>query len=110
MGKRSKIKYSKTATVFETSRKVQDKVIPAMTKDQVKEYEKSHDNMCRSLRILYERGLMSKKKYKSVCVNLTSTGGSVQTAKLVYDVKLKAFIKSVDMLTSMILQLSFAMA
>ena len=39
---------------------------------------------------------MSKKKYKSVCVNLTSTGAPVQTAKLVYYDKLIAFIKSVD--------------
>ena len=72
------------------------RVIPAITKEQVKQYEESHDNMCRSLRILYEKGLMSKKKYKSVCVNLTSTGAPVQTAKLVYYDKLIAFIKSVD--------------
>jgi hypothetical protein len=81
---------------FDTSRKVQDKVIPDITKGQVKEYEESQDNMCRSLKILYAKGLLSKKKYKSVCVNLSSTGSSVQTVKLVYYDKLIDFIKSVD--------------
>ena len=81
---------------FFTSRKVQDKVIPVITKGQVKEYEESQDNMCRSLKILYAKGLLSKKKHKSVCVNLSSTGSSVQTVKLVYYDKLIDFIKSVD--------------
>ncbi|XP_028403961.1 uncharacterized protein LOC114526558 [Dendronephthya gigantea] len=54
---------------FDTSRKIQDKVIPAITKAQVKEYEKSQDNLCRSLKVLYEDGLMSKKKYKSLLQN-----------------------------------------
>lgn len=52
--------------------------------------------MCRSLKILYAKGLLSKKKHKSVCVNLSSTGSSVQTVKLVYYDKLIDFIKSVD--------------
>ena len=39
---------------------------------------------------------MSKKKCKSVCVNLTSTGALIQTAELVYYDKLIVFLKSVD--------------
>ena len=42
------------------------------------------------------KGALCQRRNISVCVNLTSTGGSVQTAKLYYYDKLIAFIKSVD--------------
>lgn len=86
---------------FETSPKVQNKVMPCLSKAQVKKYEESDENMCRSLKILYAKGLLSKEKYKSVCVNIRSlkfgpSGQSIVNPKLVYYDKLIAFIKSVD--------------
>ena len=81
---------------FDTSPKVHDKIIPSITQAQVKKYEESQETICRSLKILYQKGLLSKKKYKSVCVSIRSTGQSVVTAKLVYYDKLVHFIKSED--------------
>ncbi|CAB4036361.1 Hypothetical predicted protein, partial [Paramuricea clavata] len=84
-------------TYLDKSRKIRSKVIPSLMSKQVKEYQDSNDNMCRSLKILYEDGLLAKKKYKSICRNVKATvGQSITNPKLVYYDKLIAFIKSVD--------------
>lgn len=82
----------------ETSPKMQSKVIPAIVSKQVKQNEASQDNMCRSLKILYEKGLLSKEKYKAICRNIqTKFSESLSTPRLVYYDKLIAFIKSVNL-------------
>lgn len=92
----------KLQSCFETSSKIQEKVIPAITKTQVKKYEESQDNMVRSLKILYGNGLISKDKYKSVCRNIVTSvnsgqsGSGIFNPKLVYYDKLIAFVKSLD--------------
>lgn len=84
-------------TYLDKSPKIRSKVIPSLMSKQVKEYQDSNDNMCRSLKILYEDGLLAKKKYKSICRNVKATvGQSITNPKLVYYDKLIAFIKSVD--------------
>lgn len=95
-----------------TSPKVNNKIIPSMLKSQsqAKLYENSKDNTCRSLKVLYERGLLTKEKYKSICRNMAAVSTSVSSStdsepnfsnvyspKLVYYDKLIAFIKSIDM-------------
>jgi competence protein ComGC len=45
------------------SKVCQSKVLPAIVRDKVKEYEKNKSNEIRSVRTLYEGGLLSKKEY-----------------------------------------------
>ncbi len=83
---------------LEKSPKVQRKIIPPMVNKQVKKAEESESNMCRSLKILYEKGLLSKEKYKAICKNIQAkVGEGISTPKLVYYDKLIAFIKSVNL-------------
>ena len=97
---------------FLTSPKVNHKVIPSMlkSKSQAKLYENSKDNTYRSLKVLYEKGLLTKEKYKSTCRNVATVSTSVSSStdsepnfsnvfcpKLVYYDKLIAFIKSINM-------------
>ncbi|XP_028394468.1 uncharacterized protein LOC114518661 [Dendronephthya gigantea] len=84
----------------EASPKMQ-KIIPMVVKTKTKEYEESHSNLVRSLKVLYTKGLLSKEKYKAICrsiisVPCTESSPSVSSAKLVYYDKLIAFVKSVD--------------
>ncbi len=77
------------------------KIIFKVTKAQTKRYEESQDNLVRSLKVLYAKGLLSKEKYKDVCRSLvqdtgTEASASVPQSKLVYYDKLIAFVKSVD--------------
>lgn len=82
----------------ETSLKMQSKIIPAIVNKQVKQHEESQDNMCRSLKILYAKGLLSKEKYKAICRNIQAKfGESISSPKLVYYDKLIAFIRSVNL-------------
>lgn len=41
-------------------------IIPNIVKAKIKEYEKSKENRVRSMRVLYEGGLISKRKYTSI--------------------------------------------
>ncbi len=77
------------------------KIISKVTKAQTKRYEESQDNLVRSMKVLYAKGLLSKEKYKDVCRSLvqdtgTEASASVPNTKLVYYDKLIAFVKSVD--------------
>lgn len=42
------------------------RIIPDIVKKKVKEYENSKENEIRSIRVLYEGGIMSKKKYSTL--------------------------------------------
>ena len=84
-------------TYLDRSSKIRSKVIPSIISKQVKEFEGGKHNICRSLKVLYEDGLISKKKYKSISRNVKATvGQSLSNPKLVYYDKLIAFIKPVD--------------
>ena len=48
-------------TYLGKSPKVQDKVIPVLVSNHTKEYEKSNENKCCSLKVLYENGLVAKR-------------------------------------------------
>lgn len=79
------------------SPKVSDKVVPGIVKNHTKGYEESNENKCRSLKILYQNGLLAKEKYKSICRNIkTKLDQSLPNPRLVYYDKLIAFIKSED--------------
>ena len=43
-----------------------EKIIPSIVKGKFKEFEKSQSNRVRSLRVLYEGGLIGKRKYTSI--------------------------------------------
>lgn len=94
----------KLQSCFETSLKIQEKVIRAITKTQVKTYEESQDNIVRSL-TNHGNGRISKDKYKSVCRNIVismksnpswQSGSGIFNPKLVYYDKLIAFVKLLD--------------
>ena len=42
------------------------KIIPGIAKGKIKHYEQSKGNTVKSLRVLYEGGLISKRKYTSI--------------------------------------------
>ena len=48
------------------SKKCMDSVVPSIVNSKVKEYEKSKANKIRSMRVLYESGLLGKRKYTSI--------------------------------------------
>ena len=41
-------------------------IIPNVIKSKIKDYERSKENQVRSMRVFYEGGLISKKKYTSI--------------------------------------------
>ena len=43
-----------------------NEIIPNLIKGKIKDYEKSTENQVRSMRVLYEGGLISKRKYTSI--------------------------------------------
>ena len=48
------------------SKRCMNSVIPSLLKCKVKDYEKSQANQIRSMRVLYDSGLLGKRKYTSV--------------------------------------------
>lgn len=48
------------------SNRCMSSVIPSIINSKVKEYEKSEANQIRSMRVLYESGLLGKRKYTSI--------------------------------------------
>ena len=59
---------------IETSQICMKKVLLNVIRKQVSECEKSESNKIRSVRVLYEGGLMTKKKYTALCVIVPSRG------------------------------------
>jgi hypothetical protein len=45
------------------SETVNKKIMPSIVKSETELYQSGNDNICRSLKILYERGLLTKEKY-----------------------------------------------
>ena len=48
-----------------SSKKMMRQIIPDVVRESITEYEKSQDNLIRSIDVLYSGGLMSKAKYKA---------------------------------------------
>ena len=90
------------------STKINEKVVPSLTNVAVRAFEKSADNVNRSVMILYRGGLMSKAKYNSVLSSLmykTGVDSKKKRCKLSNGVllpklppykDLMKFIKSID--------------
>ena len=49
------------------STRMKNRVLPKLHNHRVKEYEKSDENLTRSISIYYSGGVMGKKKYRAVC-------------------------------------------
>ena len=63
---------SKLASYFSKSQKTLNKVVPKIVKENVAKFESSFENKLRSVRLLYSNGLLSKEKYKSVRLNMST--------------------------------------
>ena len=48
------------------SKKCMGSLVPSIVNSKIKEYEKSQANKIRSMRVLYESGLLGKRKYTSI--------------------------------------------
>lgn len=53
-------------TYIKNSTICMQEIIPSIIKGKIKDYEHSKENKVRSLRVLYEGGLISKRKYTSI--------------------------------------------
>ena len=100
---------SKLATYFSISKKTLNKVVPKIVKESVVKFESSFENKLRSVRVLYSNGLLSKEKYKSVHLNMStcfnSTSNKRSSLKFMHDVtvpkllsypKLMQFVNSIN--------------
>ena len=61
------------ANYVNMSNKMMSKVVPKVCKRLVRDFESSKTNQVRSLKVLYDKGLLSKEKYKAVRLKLTVT-------------------------------------
>ena len=80
------------------SETVSKKIMPSIVKSETELYQSGNDNICRSLKILYEGGLLTKEKYKSVCRNILATvpnSSNVFNPKLLYYDKLRGGLVSI---------------
>ena len=57
---------SELSTYISQSKLCTERVLPSIVKDKCKEYTCSKSNQIRSMRVLYERGLIGKRKYTSI--------------------------------------------
>ena len=93
------------------SKKCMDSVVPGILNSKVKEYEKSQANKIRSMRVLYESGLLGKRKYTSIRNSsdvLNESGGKkrknqkteiipgVEVPKILPYKNLMSFLKTID--------------
>ena len=53
------------------SKKIVSKVVGQVVEKAVTTFEKSPENVTRSLKVLYSKGLLSKEKYKAVHLSLS---------------------------------------
>ena len=96
--------------VVSRKRKLCDQVFPAIYSKECKNYEVSNDNMVRSVNIYYAKGVMGKRKYRSVYKSLTMKKSkqagkkferikvmSCPIPRLVSYNKLTKFISTIDM-------------
>ena len=93
------------------SKKCMDSVVPGILNGKVKEYEKRQANKIRSMRVLYESGLLGKRKYTSIRNSsdvLNESGGKkiknqkaeiirgVEVPKILPYKNLMSFLKTID--------------
>ena len=93
------------------SKKCMDSVVPGILNSKVKEYEKSQENKIRSMRVLYESGLLGKRKYTSIRNSsdvLNESGGKkrknqkaeiipgVEVPKILPYKNLMSFLRTID--------------
>ncbi len=93
------------------SQKCMKSVFPSIVNSKVKEYENSQANQIRSMRVLYESGLLGKRKYTSIRNSsdiLNEPGAKkrknqkaeilpgVEVPKILPYKKLMAFLKTID--------------
>lgn len=76
--------------------KTAKKVIGPVVKKNVASFEASQENMTRSVKFLYSKGLLSKEKYKSVRLNLSmksnKTSKGRKSYKIYEDIRIPKFI------------------
>ena len=100
---------SRLASYFSKSQKTLNKVVPKIVKENVAKFESSFENKQRSVRVLYSNGLLSKEKYKSVHLNMSTcfngTSNKRSSLKFMHDVtapkllsypKLTKFVNSIN--------------
>jgi hypothetical protein len=63
------------------SKKITSHVLPKIIKERISIFESSLENKVRSIKVLYRKGLMSKEKYKSVRLNLSTSYVNHKTHK-----------------------------
>ena len=66
------------------SKKVVSKVISPVVQEAVAIFEKSEENVTRSLKVLYSKGLLSKEKYKAVRLSLSMSSNPKKKGRLSY--------------------------
>ena len=81
---------------FENSVICMNKVVPNIVKKKVLESEKSESNRIRSVRVLYEGGLMSKRKYNAVRKCAIEIMQDCHAPNILPYKTLSKFIKTVD--------------
>jgi hypothetical protein len=83
---------SELSSYISQSKLCTGRILPSIVKDKCKEYTTSQSNQIRSMRVLYERGLIGKRKYTSIRNSsdvVTATGNKKKKKKQRYfqDVK-----------------------
>jgi len=58
------------------SKKIVKRVITKIVKESIETFEHSMENNIRSVKVLYSSGLITKEKYKSIRLNLTTSIGT----------------------------------
>ena len=69
---------------FSNSRKIMKKVITPIVKKALPSFEKSKENVARSVKVLYSRGLLSKAKYKDLRLNLSISSNKKRKGRVSY--------------------------
>jgi hypothetical protein len=75
---------SELSSYISQSKLCTGRILPSIVKDKCKEYTTSQSNQIRSMRVLYERGLIGKRKYTSIRNSsdvVTATGNKKKNKK-----------------------------
>ena len=67
---------------FSNSRKIMKKVISPIVKKAVPSFEKSKENVARSVKVLYSRGLLSKAKYKDLRLSFSMSSNKKRKGRV----------------------------
>lgn len=92
---------------LDNSNKATKKVIGSVVKKNVTEFEASQENLTRSVKVLYSGGLLSKRKYKAVRLNLSMESNAKSKGRKSYKLcedlkipKLLTYTKLIKYITS----------